>query len=489
MDACDGRLLMRIFAAILALSAITADAAAQSPFRLRELDRASTIDWIGGAVTESGDRKAAEIYLQSNRIVRRTRPLDRSFARTAELPEGAFLFDVCPPGPTFPEGAVFAVTGEGVEIRAFAAPGTAGAETVRLPLGDALFNGTLTAAPFAFSMRIPDLATDPQFLVPGKKSIRLIGAGEKGELKVISETPYAVETIPTLGWGLGYRMESRLSPSWYDIADVDGDGRSDIIGKSGARLWVARRKEAGFAAVEAYGPAPTREKPSILDFDHRVPPLVLDGAGPSAGLLLTDPGTGTTIIYRGEGRPGPRGEAQPDDVSTTSGWSLARALIRTSASAKDLLVMSVPALNFVEQVQVVRKNVCPLTITLRPADGKGGFKTARGEMLRADMPITLALTRNRRTVRFRAPVFGLWSADDAFLVAPGAKGSIDIHRLGKDGAEKVQALDWAIADHAALRDPFLPLELDLNGDGRTEACLLIQDPDGDDRVVVLESNG
>ncbi len=395
----------------------------------------------------------------------------------APLPSGVFAWTRV----VGPDGARLEMQSSAGRIRVpFVGPDAERPAPSILP-GVSLFRGNATAAPeprdFVRSSGGIDYVVRPR--------LEGFDVGIDGESFVL---PAAVASEQSLGWGLGYEMSARMIAPFF--AFVEGDGRpgADILYRDGSRFML-RALAPDMAKVESvvWGLAPAAESTEVVRFDQRVPPLVrdLDGDG-LADMIHLDTGGGYVFVYRGRGRAQGEGR-EPDQIFNVGGHALWRFLEDVDGDGRlDLLVLTMSRMNVVAQVNVMRERSLPVRLYCRLQREDGDFAPSASWSLGLQLPCEIALTRNVRRVRFRAPLLVLGHREGRARILGTRNGRLALfEREGDDWKELVSAPDLVL-DQGHWADPFDAPRGDLDGDGRDEVYLLARDVDGDlDRLLRL----
>lgn len=440
--------------------------------------------WVG-----KQPEKFVKIVVQRGRRVELSTREKTTFtvAAVADLPDDAFLWDIRSQiGDTV--ASIVAVTPKGlaiVECRAPEAP-----PSVKFhPLAIDLFRGRPTGPPLRYALFGQKTAQTGDVFLPTLSGILHVRLKEDGTVEEIERVPLSAKSTPKLGWGLGYRIEARLTPSFVAAGDWNSDGRDDLLVRGEKSFLALVEKDGRWQAAAPVAPAPSAESAKILDFDYRVAPLVGDFDGDGVvDWLLTDPGNGLQYAYFGRGRLTDAAPRQPDQVMKESGWSIGRIVIDADGDGRfDLMRLSIAQLNLLEQVQVLRKNVLPLRATFHPMTKDGSFAERSAADMRVEMPIALSITRTKRTVNFRAPLVCGRDGREMRVLGPGEKGGA-LFRWTDDGAVEVKSIDLTVDRKSFYARPFDPPTTDCNNDGIDDFLFLIKSPeDGRDRVSLLLS--
>ena len=468
----------------LALGAPAARSRAQTPPAIAS-GKGKALGLFDGPVEKSSGARVVTQVGRSVRVVCVDPTLAATPLGAVDVPAAAFLWDLIAAADMPPNGGVCSLSAEEFRVQAF---GAAGADVrFRAKAGDFL-RGLPTGDPERTPMSLGRTSHGLRFLIPSAHGLEVLMCAEGRETERFG-VPLPVAGEQTPGWGLGYRMTSRIATPFFAVGSFLEEDRPQVLFRSGSSFAV---KALGADSKEfAYGPAPDSVATTILNFDHVVPPLPIDWDRDGRGdLVLTDPGHGTTILYRGAGRSAgePR---QPDQIFRESGWALSRAFGDFDGDGRDDLCLgTVPKLNLLEQVQALRSQKIPVRVTIRRQLPNGGFESAPSAQARCDMPILMALTRNRRTVRFRAPIAVVpWGKRSAILVAEDATLAM-VLALAEDGTlGRVGALNGAIQSKEAWVTPFDPPTADFDGDGRPEVLCVLAESDAGDARIFLASVG
>ncbi|MEZ6196182.1 MAG: FG-GAP-like repeat-containing protein [Planctomycetota bacterium] len=361
--------------------------------------------WIRGAAP-------AEVFFAGSRPVARIGRLleigagDGAAARRIALPPDACAWDLAP----VPGDATLAlawIEPRGLFARRLGGPDEA---AVRLDEAGDLFRGRPDGGPVRLALLAAAGEGGLALLAPDRAGIRvrpLAGLGARPARPF--DVPAPATSRQSLGWGLGYRMETELRVPSHRLVRR---GDEDLLLVRRARDW---RLVGADGKERPFGPAPRREEHKILDFDVAVPPIAadLDRDG-RPDLLGFDPGRGLVLWYRGAKRGEGDEAPEPDQVLRVDGWIL-RAWVGDfdGDGRDDLALLQVPQLGLLEQVAVIKSGELPVRFDVRLLTAEGGFDETARHPLRADLPISLSLTRSGRRILPRLPVLP--------AVAPGRK--------------------------------------------------------------------
>ena len=346
------------------------------------------------------------------------------------------------------------------------------AEAIADSLG--IFRGQPTRGPLRRRIASGD-AQSWRLLEPGAEMSRVHrAAGAARDLDL------AARSDQELGWGLGYRLLSRLSVPFFAPLPEGG--------------WLARDAERlryfGAEGDRDWGRAPRVLDSEIIDFEHPVEPLVSDADGDGeSDLVIVEPGSGSLLYYRGAGRKIDAEPRDPDQVFRLAGWLLWRWLIDADGDGKDeLYLLSIPKLGLLQQLGVIRKGSLPVLLGRHVQDEDGNFGSAPAERLRLDLPVIIAISRTQREFRFRAPVMPLLGDDGLSWLLPGEDGGIGLRASSKTSfGKEIAKLPIELDAGEAFEAPFGRKASDVNGDGAPDPLLLIRNPGGRDRALWMRS--
>ncbi|MEE9394890.1 MAG: VCBS repeat-containing protein [Planctomycetota bacterium] len=322
----------------------------------------------------------------------------------------------------------------------------------RITDGGNLFRGRVDLAP----RRQKLMQLDPQgqlwFVRPGLQELTVFRLDAKLDIltkpKVISAPSEAEQK---LGWGLGYRMRVRIVPPYFRLAFTAAKKMQLLFrSKSNWQSWIAGDLTSKWSA------SPTSEDHRLIDFDMPVPPLLADFDGDgSTDIILTDPGSGTLFVSRGKGRPA-ADRIQPDQVIRVGGWALWRWLADANGDGRlDLVVASVPKLNLLEQVAVLKRQSIPFRLDVRLQRENGEFAESTILKHRGRLGVELVITRTRRSIHFRDPLRLICKPGGLSLLAP-FEGELALLKAVKGKWAVDRVLKRPAAEKAVYLDPFEP---------------------------------
>ena len=476
---------IRVTSMILVLVCTANGLRAQQGRPPRPLARATTVDWLGlvspAPGTSSRPRLAIQCGFQVSLIGFESE--GQKVETQMALPVGAFMWDLIQPSATAHRGRIVAVMGRSVVVGDMPEGNAKSPSFRRIGSADGLFRGRLSSPPLARRFTASDAEGRIDYVLPTLGGLSWSrGWTPDGKPAEVVRLSSAVKSEQSLGWGIGYRMTSRLTVPFFRLTDVDGDGRRDLLVKNGGQL----QAQSGQTAW-AYGRTTTEQNSEILGFDHKVEPLVCDyDHDGKADVIIVDPGRGSVFVYCGARRKAAE-EGRPDQVLKLAGWLFWRWMIDVNGDGRDdLVLLGVPKLNLLSQVGVVRKKAIPVELTVRLQLEDGRFSTSTELSRSMSLPTIVSLTRNKRATRFRAPITPYRDAKGRFtLIAPGEDGDIVVDRWqGKDW-QTVATLGPAVGEDHWYASPFEPLMADVDGDGEPDPAFIIKSGEGDRAVIHL----
>ena len=263
-----------------------------------------------------------------------------------------------------------------------------------------------------------------------------------------------VNSIQSLGYGIGYRMQTRMTVPFYSWTDIDGDGSKDFLFRRGDDFaWCSLT--AG-SKPKSWGPAPLKESTEVLGFDHRVPSLTGDFDGDGRGdLLHCDTGNGNVFVYRGAKRA-TQERVEPEQVFRLGGHVLWRWFVDGDGDGKqDLFLLTLGRLNIVAQVSVIKNRALPVRLTMRRQMKDGRFSVSADWNDKFSLPCEIAMTRSVKRVRFRSPLRILSAKDQSVrLMAPQADGGLGIFRRGNKTWELIRTTAKLVVENGYVAAPF-----------------------------------
>ncbi|MCA9319661.1 MAG: VCBS repeat-containing protein [Planctomycetes bacterium] len=301
-----------------------------------------------------------------------------------------------------------------------------------LAAADGLFRGRLTSAPLRHRLARSHGALGLDIVRPTETALGVTRWSKEGASQLALH-PTTVRSDQNLGWGLGYTMTSRLSVPYFEFA------QRGLLFRRDTDLMLADLDQGGEPAL--WGRVPRDRDNKIFKFKIWVSDMISDWDGDGASdLLYCDPGDGLVLCYRGKGRPGAE-KPGPDQAIRISGYVLWRWLIDVDGDGrKDLLILRIPSLNLLGQLQVVTQGKLPTTLEVRRQKEDGSFEESVTWSEAMAMPVEVSLTRSQRRIRYRAPLTPFLSGKELWLVGPEDAGGVSVRRRGAGGFETVCTL-------------------------------------------------
>jgi hypothetical protein len=257
------------------------------------------------------------------------------------------------------------------------------------------------------------------------------------------------------------------------VADVDGDGKADVVGSSRHDLRVFLRRPDGSFAVE---PDRDLKLALISEKDHirgygavRVEVRDVSGDGKADLLISTLAGgisdaTSTTRIHLNRG--GTWNLAKPDfTCEPRSGWG-ADQLIDIDHDGKPELMHVAVAFGVLDLIQALVTRAIDAEVTVYRADASGVF--AKEPWFKRKLNIAISFDTGRPLGFVPTGSFDLNGDGYDDLVTPGRGDRIDVYLGSANGIADAQSGRQAVPTSGRVRGG------DWNGDGLED--LLLYDP-------------
>lgn len=368
-----------------------------------------------------------------------------------QLPSKTFLYD-------FTKTGAVAVGSNGVEERAFLRdPGKGPSSKALAGTAGPLFRGHPSTSP----LRRPLIQDGSRIILPTLSGFDVLDFSADGV-----RTPQAIDvqsvSEQSLGWGLGYRMSSKVTLPALSHGDLNGDGRSDILLRSEGSLtaWFSG------SGSQLWGRAPRKLDTEVVNFTQRVSSITHDIDGDSRDdHVLFDPGAGLVLFYASKGRTDAPCDRQPDQIIKVSGWVLNGAVFDIDGDGVDeLFLLTIPKMNLLSQLRAFKKSLIAVQLDVRKITDDGLISRSPILRRRFELPVVISLTRNRRVCDYRALVSPIKTGDSWALLQPGNDGETVMQPFRGIEPDGEPQLFWpALAADAHFTRPFNPLQLEVDG--------------------------
>ncbi len=371
------------------------------------------------------------------------------------LPVDGFVFDIDG------SGAV-SVGATGLEHHVFRDGSSAGfAPSQVSAVRSDLFRGNSSTHPLQRDL----LADSARAIVPTLSGFQVVSLSESG-FRVRGQLDVVPTSEQTLGWGLGYRMSSKVTLPSVTHGDLNGDGRGDLLLRQGESMLAAFGTSTGWGPTQSWGKAPRKLDTEVIDFEQRVAPITADVNNDAcADHILFDPGAGRVYFYSSRDRIAKANDRQPDQIIKVSGWILHGALFDIDGDGmKEIFLLSIPKLNLLGQLRAFKKSLLSVQLEVRKITPDGLISRSPILRKRCELPVVISLTRNRRVCNYRAFIAPVRTAAGWSLLLPGADGVGTVVQAYR-GVEPVgeSAEFWApLPLEAHLTRPFAPIQLSLH---------------------------